>query len=638
MPFLVRRHASPLRISGTVPCKVSGVLVAQGPCPIGSRISWGAPAVPGVLRARNPLEKWPCKFPASDRKSAGILEIGDAHDVRNQRCRPLPPARVRNARVSEAARTAEIPEVSCADASVTVPTAEIPDVNYKGAVVKPRVTVSTTDQTSEPVWTPPGTPSPDQHGGWLQVNVPVGATAGGQVLLPGPSNSMLRAIVPLGLNVGDSFKVQILNGCVFQPQNVPVPEHAKPGDILHVRGCDGLLRETAVPEDATPGGRFVCMVPVAQGLRGVPIGQVLSDASLEPWLEAARGFNMSADFVVQDAEVADSRDFTGLMHAMKASSADKVTIQCLGDKLLLSQLMDTLQIPQMPTLFAVREPSHVSERVREFVDGHLSEGAQPVILKPTHLSNGEGVKGFSPCSFQDRDSTVRSVESHILEFLSKSANQLESQALQSLAPGFVAQPMYQSDLLGPGSPLELRVTSLWGRARTAVWWWGDATPERNVWIVRDEEDLNKWEACHANESGDASFHDAVGTFLSHMPEMSAWTERIAASVGAPFLRADFFVGSADFGVRLNEVAYGSGVAYRRRQMDTEDLVDDAPVMAQILQEGYRVCEKMQGSDTFLTPLGVHGDTYDVIVDDVRTSVYGEHDEAASCTILDAGSK
>jgi hypothetical protein len=424
---------------------------------------------------------------------------------------------------------------------------------------------------------------------------------------------MLRAIVPLGLGVGDSFKVQILKGTVFQPQHVPVPEHAKPGDVLHVRGFDGVITETLVPEDATPGGMFICMVPIAQGLCGVPMGKVLSDASLEAWLETARGFNMNADFVVHDADGAESRDFTGLMNAMKASSADKVTIQCLGDKLILSQLVDTLQIPQMPTLLAVREVSDVAERVREFVERHLAEGAPPVILKPTHLSSAEGVKGFSACNALDRDCTVQAIESHVLEFLAKSANQLESQALQSLAPGFVAQPLYQSDLLGAGSPLELRVTSLWGKARTAVWWWGEATPERNVWIVRDEEDPNKWEACHANECGDASFHDAVHTFLRHMPEMSNWTERIAVSVGAPFLRADFFVGSANFGVRLNEVAYGSGVAYRRRQVDTEGLVDDAAVISQILQEGYKVCEKVSGPESFLRPLGVQGDAYEAIV-------------------------
>ena len=39
--------------------------------------------------------------------------------------------------------------------------------------------------------------------------------------------------------------------------------------------------------------------------------QVLSDTSLEPWLAAARGFIMSADLVVEDAEGADSRDITG---------------------------------------------------------------------------------------------------------------------------------------------------------------------------------------------------------------------------------------------------------------------------------------------------------------------------------------
>merc|ERR1712012_1025342 len=48
-------------------------------------------------------------------------------------------------------------------------------------------------------------------------------------------------------------------------------------------------------------------------------------------------------------------------------------------------------------------------------------------------------------------------------------------------------------------------------------------------------------------------------------------------------------------------------------MDTEGLVDDAAVMAQILQEGYRVCAQVISAEKFLKPLGVQGDTYEEIV-------------------------
>merc|ERR1712136_243782 len=151
-------------------------------------------------------------------------------------------------------------------------------------------------------------------------------------------------------------------------------------------------------------------------------------------------------------------------------------------------------------------------------------------------------------------------------------------ALQSLSPGFIAQAKYQSSVAF-GLPLELRVTALWGRVRVGVWWWGDLAPQRNAWVVR----------------------------RPHMPKMVATTEHMANAVGAPFLRADFFVGNVEFGVRLNEVAYGSGVEYRRRDGGVH--YNDAAAIAQILQEGTEVCHSHLPAEVFLKRLGLHGEAY-----------------------------
>jgi len=86
------------------------------------------------------------------------------------------------------------------------------------------------------------------------------------------------------------------------------------------------------------------------------------------------------------------------------------------------------------------------------------------------------------------------------------------------------------------------------------------------------------------------FEMALRLFRKAMPAMSAAAEGIATAVGAPFLRSDFFVGNSKWGVRLNEVAYGSGVDYRQRAAGRAGLIDDGPTIAQILQEGLSLCQ------------------------------------------------
>jgi len=87
--------------------------------------------------------------------------------------------------------------------------------------------------------------------------------------------------------------------------------------------------------------------------------------------------------------------------------------------------------------------------------------------------------------------------------------------------------------------------------------------------------------------------------------MAKAAECIATAVGAPFLRSDFFIGSERWGIRLNEVAYGSGVDYCRRSTESSTPIDDGPAIAQILQEGFKVCQSLPAED-FLSSLGAQG--------------------------------
>jgi len=201
-----------------------------------------------------------------------------------------------------------------------------------------------------------------------------------------------------------------------------------------------------------------------------------------------------------------------------------------------------------------------------------------------------------------------------------------------LKPGFIVQPKYQSSV-GFKTPLELRVVVLWGKARLALLWWGRGTapgefPQRNAWLVRrpskrrgavdtafeqGEEcreltDEDMWDAVHEHTGSNPGFDKAVKLFQAHISAISACAEALAVAVGAPFLRCDYFVGSLEFGVRLNEVAYGCGVDYRNRTEEGRT-VDDAPAIARILQEGMVKCRNRRAPDHFLSRLGVKGTSY-----------------------------
>merc|ERR1719401_605358 len=94
-----------------------------------------------------------------------------------------------------------------------------------------------------------------------------------------------------------------------------------------------------------------------------------------------------------------------------------------------------------------------------------------------------------------------------------------------------------------------------------------------------------------------------------MSTMVKYCETLASAVGAPFLRADFFVGSARWGVRLNEVAYGCGCDYRTADQDG-NMIDDGPAITHILQEGMSLCHSCLPNYDFLSKLGVRGSTYE----------------------------
>jgi len=254
-------------------------------------------------------------------------------------------------------------------------------------------------------------------------------------------------------------------------------------------------------------------------------------------------------------------------------------------------------------------------------------------VKPTHLSNGAGVLILKAVQPQQREHTIQYLTEHVRNHMQQRAGAHESLALQSLKPGFIVQPRYQS-VVNFETPLELRIVALWGKVRLGLWWWGrqkalGESPHRNAWIVRRPKrqgrlsDDDQWDILHEHTGNNPGFNRALELFERHMPAMASAAEAIAVAVGAPFLRVDFFVGSADWGVRLNEVAYGCGVDYRSRSEDgTGGIVDDAPSIARILQEGMARCRTILPAKRFLSKLGVQGRTYhDLIVRPLPRSLF-----------------
>jgi len=257
-----------------------------------------------------------------------------------------------------------------------------------------------------------------------------------------------------------------------------------------------------------------------------------------------------------------------------------------------------------------------------------------IVLKPSHLSNGSGLVTVSAPKPHEKQPTVDYLIAHMTKFLCQKADAKESAALRSLRPGFVAQPRYRS-VIGFKAPLELRVQVLWGRARMALWWWGRGVPEstRNAWFVRRLTgnpagfSQDEWEVIHDHPGHNKGFFKALELFKRHIREMAAAAESLAVAMGAPFLRADFFVGSSDWGLRLNEVAYGCGADYRNfvagDGIGNTRIVDDAPAIARILLDGMSRCRKRLPSEHFLSRLGVQGTYTDMTVADLHVPSLAE---------------
>jgi len=180
----------------------------------------------------------------------------------------------------------------------------------------------------------------------------------------------------------------------------------------------------------------------------------------------------------------------------------------LGDKIVLSKMLDNLSVPQMPMVYMTqrtvdrRDVYKIVEDIEKSPDG---DEAWDIVVKPTHLSNGEGNLIFEKDRWvlEDGGWNKERLYQHIKKFLNERAAEGESEALKSVIPGFIVQPRYRS-VLDFRTPLEIRVVTLWGKTRLGIWWWGKGIQEerRNTWLIRHPSVVGQlgsddtWEILH----------------------------------------------------------------------------------------------------------------------------------------------
>lgn len=455
--------------------------------------------------------------------------------------------------------------------------------------------------------------------------VPETFAPGGQVAFGGPDGRWWAAWVPAGAQPGQRFSIHLKGDEALQPCNVVVPRDKKSGERIPYVGLDGKSYSVIVPDGVSEGQSFAAW----QTLVSVPAREQLDAEELRPWMQAARSFEMNTDFHVDLPP--GELDFNTLMGKMKLESEGKPTIQALGDKILLSRMLANLGVPQMPVLLEVQADADIQQQVEQFVEERAdSQDACKLFVKPSHLSNANGVlrlgatgssEGYRPTSSEEKTKEVQRLTAHITKYMGERAAKNESLALQSLKPGILIQPQYES-VIGFQWPLELRVVTIWGKARMGIWWWGyqgqpDVKSNRNTWFMRIPatrgklRDDDRWDTVHSHVGTNPGFESAIKLLGRHMPAMAAMAEYVATMVGAPFLRVDFFVGSPRWGVRLNEVAYGSTIEFCRRSTQGKPgLVNDASSIAQIIQCGMAACKTQLPASRFLGRLGFTGQRYE----------------------------
>jgi len=209
--------------------------------------------------------------------------------------------------------------------------------------------------------------------------------------------------------------------------------------------------------------------------------------------------------------------------------------------------------------------------------------------------------------------------------------------MTSLQPAAILEPAYpsmqQTDGIMPSSKVcEVRVWVLFGKARVAVWYFGlddellkpgllhSRVPSREFtaffyfdtssgeWHVVNLEQL-EYDLRQVSELAvdgfQRSYMNVIRMLKIHLDGAAERSEYVAVALGAPLIRADFFVGCKYWGVILNEVAYGTGGG------DLPEYLQQA--LVDIFQKGMEKNRKRVAAQVLLKRnFKVSGDSYETM--------------------------
>jgi len=340
-------------------------------------------------------------------------------------------------------------------------------------------------------------------------------------------------------------------------------------------------------------------------------------------------FELNADFQISVEPNDQQASLEELVCTIRCDSVNKLTPQALSDKLVRHRIVSNLGIPQMPVHYLVQGNSVEKAEVENFVLTHLcGPQSHPVAIKPTHLRNGVGVIFVGRVAPEDGPQpTVNYLVHHMNKYLAQRPESCEHCEDDLLKPGFMAQEKYEA-FLGFDRPLELRVFVLWGRCRLASWWSHGAnsgdqpivTLARNLVHNSRSGSTDEWSVLHSRAGSDPMYYKALEVLQCEVQTIAATAESLATEVGSPFLRADFFVGSERWGIRLNDVACGDALNNSLLELSDESSNSHALAIAHAIRDGHSLCQRRFPPEHFLSRLGVRGGCYkDMVVMDLKYS-------------------
>lgn len=328
-----------------------------------------------------------------------------------------------------------------------------------------------------------------------------------------------------------------------------------------------------------------------------------------PFSVAAKTFVLNTDFSmpnvkgmnyeqIRDRPKKQNMDYEDFLDELKEDSEDKMSIIAMGDKILLHQMLSNIKdVEQVPLLLAVRQygigssktyqPPDWEAKAMALFKKHHKQQTADLIMKPAGASSRAGLflMDQKVASGMASEKFAKYMVHHMRESLGTDVSDMESEALQAVQRGVVVQERFSAPtiaqyLQSEGSiPLEVRVQTIWGKAFMGVFH-SFGSDLNSCFITPSQvEGSVTWEAQFippmtfpdgldmVTDGNKIGFNESTRSYLGgilvdNMKSIVPQAESIAAALGTPWLRVDFFIlPESQKKPVVNEVAYGSDITY-----------------------------------------------------------------------------